>query len=175
MRFVDDEWYTPREVVEACRAALGAIDLDPASCELAQAVVQAGRYFTAADDGLVQPWAGRVFLNPPYSRNLKAAFVAKLAEGYRAGAVVAACLLVNIDTSPRWFDPVRPLYGARAALRGRPQFWKATPGDKTSPAFGGAVVYLGRDRERFAAAFRDVADVDFPAVSVTEVVTAIAA
>ena len=161
--------------MEACRVALGAIDLDPASCEVAQGEVQAARYFTKSDDGLAQPWHGRIFLNPPYSTPAKRAFIARLAEHYQAGDVRAACVLLNIDTSPRWFDPVRPLYRARAALRGRPNFWKAVPGDKTSPAFGGCVFYLGPERERFAAAFRDMADVDFPAVSVTDSVTAMAA
>ena len=41
----NDEWYTPAFIVETARAVLGCIDLDPASCEYANRVVQAGRYF----------------------------------------------------------------------------------------------------------------------------------
>ena len=72
------EWYTPREIIEAARKALGGIDLDPALCEIAQATVRAGRYFTQEIDGLSQPWRRRVFLNPPYATELVGRFVSKL-------------------------------------------------------------------------------------------------
>lgn len=59
------EHYTPREVVEAARATLGAIDLDPASCAEANATIRAAKIFTREDNGFTRPWHGRVFLNPP--------------------------------------------------------------------------------------------------------------
>ena len=51
------EWYSPAEIVTAARDVLGGIDLDPASCDVANAVVQASRIFTVADNGLEQPWS----------------------------------------------------------------------------------------------------------------------
>ena len=60
-----NEAYTPRDVVEASRATLGAIDLDPASCALANTVVRASSFFSFHDDGLNRPWRGRTFCNPP--------------------------------------------------------------------------------------------------------------
>jgi len=62
-----DEWYTPKAIIEAARVTMGSIDLDPASCEAANEVVKAGRYFTAVDDGLRRPWQGNVWCNPPFS------------------------------------------------------------------------------------------------------------
>jgi hypothetical protein len=59
------EWYTPSLVVEAARTLMGGIDLDPASHEEANRTVKATRYFTEADNGLLRPWTGRVFVNPP--------------------------------------------------------------------------------------------------------------
>jgi hypothetical protein len=59
------DWNTPAYLVEIARSVLGTIDLDPASDAQANLVVQATHYFTVADDGLSQEWAGQVFLNPP--------------------------------------------------------------------------------------------------------------
>src|SRR5262249_56141272 len=60
------EWYTPARYIELAREVLGEIDLDPASSAKAQEIVKAQRYFTLEQDGLIRPWHGRVWLNPPY-------------------------------------------------------------------------------------------------------------
>lgn len=57
------EHYTPSEYTEAARYVMGSIDLDPASCELANRSVRASRYYS--EHGLELPWFGNVFLNPP--------------------------------------------------------------------------------------------------------------
>lgn len=59
------EHYTPLYLVNATRAVLGGIDMDPASCEEANLLVQAEFIYTKQDNGLMQPWAGKVLLNPP--------------------------------------------------------------------------------------------------------------
>lgn len=59
------EWYTPSPFVEAGREVMGGIDLDPASHEEANRTVKATRFFSEDDNGLVQRWYGRVFVNPP--------------------------------------------------------------------------------------------------------------
>lgn len=61
------EHYSPPAIVELGRRVMGAIDLDPASCAVANETVQAQRFFAREDDGLVQRWLGRVWLNPPGS------------------------------------------------------------------------------------------------------------
>ncbi len=61
-----NEHYTPAEIVDRSRYALGDnINLDPASCEVANRYVKAERYYSLEDDGLSKPWERAVFLNPP--------------------------------------------------------------------------------------------------------------
>ncbi|MDO9036678.1 MAG: hypothetical protein Q7U51_15960 [Methanoregula sp.] len=59
------EHYTPQYILDAVIACMGAIDLDPYSNSRQIPNVPAAKYYTAQDNGLVQPWVGRVFLNPP--------------------------------------------------------------------------------------------------------------
>lgn len=59
-----DEWYTPAWLFEA----LGVeFDLDPCSPGAPPSSVPAKRHLTKADNGLAMPWAGSVWLNPPFS------------------------------------------------------------------------------------------------------------
>ncbi|MGF7131943.1 hypothetical protein P3T40_003426 [Paraburkholderia sp. EB58] len=57
------EWYTPGWIFDA----LGLhFDTDPASPHDMETCVPAHTKYTVFDDGLKQPWRGRVWLNPPY-------------------------------------------------------------------------------------------------------------
>src|ERR1700678_4532682 len=63
-----NEHYSPGAIVEAARALMGGIELDPASSALANTVVRAERFFAAdrGESGSMRPWNARtVFLNPP--------------------------------------------------------------------------------------------------------------
>lgn len=72
-----NEWYTPVGIIERVRSFYkGHIDLDPASCPLAQETVQAKQYFTKQDDGRSKLWHGNVWCNPPYGKQT-ASFVNK--------------------------------------------------------------------------------------------------
>lgn len=100
-----NEYYTPQAYIFAARRVLHAIDLDPASCEVANHIVQAAKYYTAQDDGLKKSWSGNVWLNPPYG-GFSASFSAKLLDEYKAGRVKQAIMLVNANvTDTKWFAP----------------------------------------------------------------------
>lgn len=60
-----DEWLTPPEILRA----LGDFDLDPCAPHASRRPWEmATRHYSLEDNGLAQPWAGRVWLNPPYGR-----------------------------------------------------------------------------------------------------------
>ena len=97
------EHYTPAYIVSAAYEVMGYFDLDPASCEEANQLIRAERIYTKADSGHLQPWFGRVFLNPPgtcgltecgnrkvCSCKLVAKFWATLWAEYMTGRVEAA-------------------------------------------------------------------------------------
>lgn len=156
----DFEWYSPKPIVEAARHVLGRIDLDPASCEVANNVVKARSIYTVREDGLKQPWQGRVFVNPPYSGKLISRFIEKLVAHVRDGSVSEAIIVVNAMVEVRWF---RTLADASAAIcfpAGRVKFWK--PGKKTQSApIGTAIVYCGSRPKRFHRAFHRIGHVWF--------------
>lgn len=93
-----NEWYTPAPIIEAARDVMGSIDLDPASCELANQTVKAVKYYSVETNGLRHEWYGNVWLNPPYIRELCGAFVDKLVLDYRTQRITNACLLTNNAT-----------------------------------------------------------------------------
>jgi DNA N-6-adenine-methyltransferase Dam len=170
------EWYTPARYLEAVREILGAIDLDPASCEAANRIVQARCYFTAADNGYMREWRGNIFLNPPYGwcypdgrRKEKGGissqghWAKRLIEQYQAGNVTAAVLLINANTGEQWFQALWDF--PICFVNRRIQF---IPGEGTDPrkqpTKSNALVYFGPHPERFTEVFRQFGPVVTPEV-----------
>lgn len=60
-----NDWWTPPELV----SKLGAFDLDP--CGGVGQEPLAKRVYTPPQDGLMLPWEGRVFCNPPYGPHVE--------------------------------------------------------------------------------------------------------
>ena len=147
----ENEWYTPRDYIEAARQAMGGIDLDPASCEVAQANVQAGRFYTIDDNGLDKKWTGNVWLNPPYSKELIGLFAAKVAgesERFRQAVV-----LVNNATDTAWFHQMVSVASAVCFFRGRIRFLDKTGKPANTPVQGQAAIYIGPNVDAFRRAF----------------------
>lgn len=144
-----NEWYTPEWVIDTARCVMGGIDLDPASCAAANAVVGAREYYTIAQDGLSRDWYGRVWLNPPYGRDKtrknqsnQALWSQHLIDQYKAGDVVEACLLVNAVPDRNWFLPLWEF--PICFFYDRIRFWRPDVEDD-KPTNGNVLVYLGPD------------------------------
>jgi ParB family chromosome partitioning protein len=147
----ENEWYTPPEYIEAARDVMGSIDLDPASCETAQANVMAKRFYDIDDDGITKKWAGNVWLNPPYSKEAIGQFAAKVVA--ESGRIHQAVVLVNNATDTAWFHDLASVASAVCFLRGRVKFLDQTGKPANTPVQGQAVLYVGPNVEPFRARF----------------------
>jgi len=149
------EWYTPLNCLEAARAVMGGIDLDPASCVAAQQLVKAKRFYTKEEDGLAQDWRGKVWLNPPYCMPEIEQFVDQVIASHLAGQVTQAVVLTNNATDTVWFH--RLLAYARLACftKGRIKFYGPDGEVATGARQGQVFFYLGPNAAGFVEKFRE--------------------
>lgn len=153
------EWYTPAWIIELARQTMGGIDLDPASSDTAQLTVQAVRYYTEAMDGYMRPWAGRVWLNPPFDDTPR--WVRRLCAAFDDGDVPQAMLLVNSAPGYVWWEDLwrrQPV----CMLRERVAFVGAEKGAKGTAKKGTTIAYFGADVDRFTMLWQSYGRVVLP-------------
>lgn len=150
----ENEWYTPPEFAALARSVMGGIDLDPASETSANEVIKASKFFTKDDDGLTKEWHGRVWLNPPYSRDLMPSFVDKLISEYGVGNVSQAILVSHNVTETNWFQKLGRVSSAICFPSTRIKFYRGE--SVSSPVNGQAFFYVGDGRQKFFDVFSPV-------------------
>lgn len=79
------EWLTPPSIIDA----LGPFDLDPCA-PLVQPYPTARQILTLRENGLIQKWEGRIWLNPPYANGVIAKFLARMADHNHGTALIFA-------------------------------------------------------------------------------------
>ena len=151
----NNEWYTPTEYIEAARAVMGDIELDPASSEIANQTVKARVYFTAEDDGLRFHWDGRVWMNPPYSSELIGKFTDKLVQHFAGGDVTEAIVLVNNATETGWFQTMLVCASAVCFIKRRVKFIDMDGNPSGAPLQGQAILYMGDNPQGFTDRFSE--------------------
>ena len=143
-----DSWITPRWLLER----LGPFDLDPCACD-PQPWPCAARCFTVKDDGLLQPWSGLVYCNPPYG-DATSAWLERIAIHGNGIALVFA------RTETRMF--FRAVWGrARSLLflQGRLAFHRpdgSAPRPGANSGGPSVLIAYGQDAERRLQACEDL-------------------
>jgi len=127
-----DEWGTPAALLSSLDAEFH-FELDVCA---SPSNAKAQAYYTAEDDGLMQPWApATCWMNPPYSEC--ATWMGKAAGEASIGATVVALVPARTDTA--WFHEQVLARGAEVRfLRGRLRF---EGGASTAPFPSMVVVY----------------------------------
>lgn len=109
------EWYTPGLVFDA----LGMrYDLDPCAPHGSMEAPSddyCDSAYRAPDDGLLLPWSGRVWLNPPYDRSLSTWMDRMARHGDGIALVFARC-------SARWWQEAAAAATALCFVSGRLRF-----------------------------------------------------
>lgn len=132
-----DEWYTPPEIIRS----LGDFDLDPATSLTALNLNHsAERFYTEKENGLLQTWVGRIWLNPPYSNPLIVEFLAKMAAHNNGIALVFAKIEAKC-----FHDTVLYSAGAAKFLYDRIRFLRPDRTLGTQPRNGSMLLAYGRE------------------------------
>ena len=148
-----DDWYTPPEILDRCRRVCDGFDLDPATHVYAQREVRAAHFYTKDDNGLVQPWFGRVWCNPPFSRWPE--FAPKITSEWKRGEITD--LFVLMPTRALGTQQVFGVISSCNALftsYGRISFWG--PLGEGSATDGQVICYFGKKAAQFATNMSDL-------------------
>lgn len=127
-----DDFLTPPELVEA----MGIFDLDPCSSHRQERPLANLRYCFPEDNGLLLPWVGSVFVNPPFSelKDWVSRFVLH-ADGV---------MLVPARVEVGWFWKLWQHSDAIFLTKGPVKY--LCPDGKSPPGFfGGAFCAIGRE------------------------------
>lgn len=163
-----EDWGTPAELVGAVRTIFGGeIDVDPCSNpwsivgarrevmlpawrETVEATRQQAAFHFAErlvtfGDGLVEPWAGNVYLNPPYNWRGLSAFMRRAAAYARFDT--SSIMLAPSKTSLKGWQESVPRAAAVCFIDGRVEFRVPGTGETETAPFSSALILWTSSRE----------------------------
>lgn len=138
-RMRNDEWLTPPEIL----AKLGVFDLDPCApfCPPWRTAV---KQYHKEQDGLSQPWEGRVWLNPPFGREA-VKWLRKLVAHGDGIALIPA----RTETA-MFYECVWNVADAVCFMKGRPHFHYVT-GERAAANSGAPIALIAYGRRNALA------------------------
>lgn len=148
----ENEWYTPPNIIESAKNVIGNFDLDPATSELANEIIQAENIYTENDNGLEKEWYGNVWLNPPYSQPLISEFSKKVIK--ELPNIDNLYVLVNNATETNWCQDMMQKCNAICFIKGRLKFIDKNGQASGAPLQGQIVIYFGNNVDGFKNEFK---------------------
>jgi phage N-6-adenine-methyltransferase len=138
-RSASDEWETPQEFFNAvnevfhCTLDVCATPFN-AKCE---------HYYTKKENGLLQPWRGVCWMNPPYGREISRWVQKAYESSFEAGTIVVCLLPARTDTK-WWHEYVMTRAADVSFIQCRLRFSGKGGVSKGSAPFPSALVIFGR-------------------------------
>ena len=156
-----DCWNTPPEFVGDVLKYFGTLDLDPCCNDEDNPNVPARKVYTEKTNGLAHEWiANSVFMNHPYSNSKE--WVPYAVSQYELGHAKEMILLIKLDVSTKWWKSVSQY--SWIAINKRLKF-----GDgKGAAPFQSAIIYLGKNLDRFNEVFGKYGTLYVPHKKVTQ-------
>jgi hypothetical protein len=130
-KMINDEWLTPPEIIQE----LGPFDTDPCS-PIKRPWSTATTHYTIEDNGLLLPWHGFVWYNPPYSREA-IIWIERLAIHNNGIALIFARTETDLFHKFVW-----PIASSVLFIKGRLWFRKVD-GTKANSTGGAPSVLIG--------------------------------
>lgn len=141
-----DIWLTPPSILKQ----LGEFDLDPCAAD-PRPWDTAKVNYTEQHNGLIMPWFGRVWLNPPYGRGI-GKWLERMADHAEADGTGIALIFARTDTKA-WQQHVFPHAHGILWISGRITFCRPSglAGAHPAGAPSALVAYSAKDAEILAA------------------------
>lgn len=129
-----DEWLTPPQII----SALGKFDLDPCS-PIKRPWDTAKKHYTELNNGLMLPWNGRVWCNPPYGK-----YATLWLEKCAAHGNCIALTFARTETQ-MFFNSVWDKADAVLFLKGRLKFYHVTGRQGGSAGAPSVLIAYGKE------------------------------
>jgi hypothetical protein len=152
------DWNTPPKYIESIKEFFGTIDLDPCSNEYSN--IDATVEYKLPTDGLLESWNyKRIFVNPPYGRNIQTgtSIYDWVSMGVKSSELGNELLfLIPVATNTKHFKHLifKHASGICFLEDTRLKFWNNGKEDKKGAPMACCMVYFGNRYNIFESIFK---------------------